>query len=391
MRQVLRAHLLPALGLALALALAGCGGDETAPPRQGGAVRPPEATAEVQRRTILITEAAVGTVRPKTEISVAAQVMGRVAAVHVRPGSRVTRGQPLVELDAREFAARAQASVQSLAGARAGQAQAEQAVAAARAQADKARSTFQRLSALHGQGALAAEEMERARRDMLQADAALAQARDALTQAAAFARQSENLAQEASISEGYTVIAAPEAGEVVRRMAEPGDLAVPGKPLLLLQTGGGLWLEAAVREGLIARTPLGAGLSVVVDALGATLPGSVEEIVPSADPATRTFLVRVGLPPAEGLYQGMFGRLLIPVEAREAVLAPRAALRRTGQLAFVRVREGEVWRDIAVQPGRALGGEIEILAGLLGGETVGLFDAADAGSGGAPGREAGGN
>ena len=87
-----------------------------------------------------------------------------------------------------------------------------------------------------------------------------------------------DIAQESRIAAGYTVIAAPEAGEVVRRMAEPGDLAVPGKPLLLMQTGGGLWLEAAVREGLIAKTPLGAKLSVVIDALGATLPGSVEEI-----------------------------------------------------------------------------------------------------------------
>jgi len=370
----MRARVLAPYLLLILLALpAGCGSDA---PRGPEAVTtpPPSRTAEAERRTVLVSEAAVGTVRPKTEISVASQVMGRVAAVNVRPGSRVTRGQPLIELDAREFEARTQASAQGISGARAGQAQAEQAVTSARAQAEKARSTFDRLKSLYGQGAVAAEEMEQARRDMLQADAALAQAREALTQSAAMARQAENVAQESRITESYTVIAAPEAGEVVRRMAEPGDLAVPGKPLLLMQTGGGLWLEASVREGLIAKTPLGAKLSVVIDALGATLPGSVEEIVPSADPATRTFLVRVGLPPAEGLYQGMFGRLMIPVEAREAVLVPRAALRRAGQLTSVRVREGETWRDIFVRSGREDGGMVEILAGLSGNETVGLAD-----------------
>lgn len=371
---------LRALVFSTLLLLTACGGDAPppAPATPGERTDAPAATAQAQRRTVLVTEAAVGTVRPKTEISVAAQVMGRVAAVHVRPGARVERGQPLLELDSREFAARAQASLQGMAGARAGQAQTEQAVAAARAQADKARATYQRLKSLHDQGAVAAEEMEQARRDMLQSEAALAQARDALSQAAALARQAENLAQEARISEGYTTIAAPEAGEVVRRMTEPGDMAVPGKPLLQLQTGGGLWLEAAVREGLISRTPLGASLSVVIDALGASLPGSVEEIVPSADPATRTFIVRVGLPPTSGLYQGMFGRVQIPIEAREAVLVPEGAVRRAGQLALVRVREEEGWREIMVRTGRSENGLIEILAGLSGDETVALAGAPEA-------------
>lgn len=366
--------------LLLALGLAACGETPERPePRALSVVEQPLETAFAERRLVPVIETAVGAVRPKTEISVASQVMGRVALVAVRPGQRVEKGQPLVELDADEFVARAEASAQALAGARAGLGQAEQAVAAARAQADKARSTFERLRALHQQGAVAAEEMERARRDMLQAEASLAQAREGYSQAASAVRQSENLAREARINQGYTRIDAPEAGEVVRRMIEPGDMAVPGRPLLLLQTGGAFWLEAAVREGLMPRVPLGARLTVAIDALGMELPGVVEEIVPSADPATRTVIVRVSLPPAPGIYQGMFGRLLIPAGEREAVLAPARALRRVGQLVTVRVAEGGDWRDITVRPGREIDGLIEIQAGLSGGETLALTDTAHGG------------
>lgn len=366
--------------LLLALGLAACGETPERPaPRAPSVVEQPLETVFAERRLVPVIETAVGAVRPKTEISVASQVMGRVALVAVRPGQRVEKGQPLVELDADEFVARAEASAQALAGARAGLGQAEQAVAAARAQADKARSTFERLRSLHQQGAVAAEEMERARRDMLQAEASLAQTREGYSQAASAVRQSENLTREARINQGYTRIEAPEAGEVVRRMVEPGDMAVPGRPLLLLQTGGAFWLEAAVREGLMARVPLGARLTVAIDALGMELPGVVEEIVPSADPATRTVIVRVSLPPAPGIYQGMFGRLLIPAGEREAVLAPARALRRVGQLVTARVADNGGWRDITVRPGREIDGLVEIQAGLSGGETLALTDAAHGG------------
>ncbi|EPR44678.1 efflux transporter, RND family, MFP subunit [Desulfovibrio sp. X2] len=375
-------HAHPLCFLLLAfLALPACGGD-VAPGQRAAreGEHAPQQSAQAVRRMVQESEESVGTVRPKTEISVAAQVLARVASVLVRPGARVDKGQTLVTLDPREFEARSGAAAQSLAEARASLGQSEQAITAARAQADKTRTTYERLRALYAQGAVAAEEMESARRDMLQAAAALNQAREGQAQAQAAVRRFENLEREADINQGYTVITAPEAGEVVRRLVEPGDVASPGKPLLVLQTGGKLWLEAAVREGLIGRTPVGERLTVHIDSLSSDLPGTVEEVVPSADPATRTFIVRVGLPPAQGLYQGMFGRLIIPVGQREAVLVPRAALRRVGQLSTVLLKTAEGWRDVYVRLGRVQGGEVEVLAGLSGGETVGLSDASGGGA-----------
>ena len=166
---------------------------------------------------------------------------------------------------------------------------------------------------------------------------------------------------------------------MAQRHVEPGDLAFPGKALLYLQTRGSLRLEALVREGLINRVRPGTELVVEIAALEQSVTGVVEEIVPSGDPRTRTFVVKVGMPPLSGAYPGMFGRLLVPLDARETVLVPLAAVRRTGQVETVEVLdtrlEPPVWRPVYVKTGRVLGDRVEILSGRGGGEAVALPDA----------------
>jgi multidrug efflux pump subunit AcrA (membrane-fusion protein) len=178
--------------------------------------------------------------------------------------------------------------------------------------------------------------------------------------------------EESRIALGYTRIEAQESGQVAKRMAEPGDMAWPGKALLLLQTRGALRLESLVREGLIHRIRVGSRMTVSVDVLDRELEGVVDEVVPFADPVTRTFLVKVSLPHAEGLYPGMFGRLLVPVGDHEIVTAPREAIVRVGQLEMVTVRVSDRWERIFVKTGRAMGDRVEVLAGLDGGETLAL-------------------
>jgi RND family efflux transporter MFP subunit len=187
-----------------------------------------------------------------------------------------------------------------------------------------------------------------------------------------------NRVEESRIALSHTRIRAPEPGQVARRLVEPGDLALPGRPLVVLQTGGALRLEALVREGLIRRVGLGQELTVAVPSLETTLGGKVEEIVPAADPATRTFLVKVLLPPAPGLYAGMFGRLLIPAGREEVVLIPGEALVRVGQLETVLIRGEAGWQRAYVTTGQRREGMVEVLSGLEGGETLALPEGADA-------------
>jgi len=155
-------------------------------------------------------------------------------------------------------------------------------------------------------------------------------------------------------------------------LADPGDLAWSGRPLFRLMDPSQMRLEAHVREGLVGRVKIGQKLNVAIDALAAEVQGSTKEIVPSTDPASRTFIVKISLPSDDRMLPGMFGRLLIPTGTRSTILVPTRAVNRIGQLQTVRVRQDGNWTLRAVRTGPTFGTQIEVLSGLDAGETVEL-------------------
>jgi len=328
-------------------------------------------TASVQATTMMEWHEAVGTVRPRTEASIEAQVTAQVLDVKVSPGNTVTKGQQLITLDSRQLKSRINQAQQALESAVAGKKQAQQAIAAARAAFNHAEADYQRTQKYFKSQAATAQELERSESTYLQAQAEAERAREGLTAAEARMRQADAVVKESKIALSYSQIKAPEAGVVLQRFVEPGDLALPGRPLLTLRTTGALRLEAYVREGLIAQVSPGKRLQVDLDTLNQTVDATVEEIIPYADPQTRTFLVKAALPALNGLYPGMFGKLLIPVQEHRVVLVPQAAIRRVGQLELVYVQEHDAWHSRYIKTGQRLDAKVEVLSGLKGDETIG--------------------
>ncbi len=332
----------------------------------------PRETAKAIREEITEFYEAVGTVRPHQETSVESQVQGRIVEVLVRPGDTVKEGDRLVVLDNREFRARLDSARQRIISAQARKEQATQAVNAAQAAFTRAEAAYKRTQTYYKAEAATRQQMEEAEAAFQQAEAGLKQARDGLKAAESGIRQTEKGVEEARIVQGYTEIRSSAAGEVARRLAEPGDMAFPGKPLVILQTRGALRLEALLPEGLIDRVAIGKELDVVIDALQRKLKGRVTEMAPFADPATRSFLVKVDLPDEKELYPGMFGRLLAPVGKASIVWIPEKGLRRVGQLEMVTARLEDDWREVYVTTGKTHDGRLEILSGLNGGEEIAL-------------------
>ncbi len=361
-------------------------GERETPPRQ--------ATAEVLEVTDCYQ--AVGTLRSRTETQVQAQVTVKILAVAVKAGDKVRKGDVLVTLDSRELQARLDQAREAQRSAVAATEQARQGIRAAQAAFDQARAQHKRVKTLFNDGAITSREMDQAEADYLRTEAGLRQAQDGVAGAEAAAKRSGNMVDEAEIALGYAVIKAHEDGEVAQRLADPGDLATPGKTLLVLQAGGSLQMEALVREGLIHEVRPGRELKVDVATQVGPLTGVVEEVAPSADPRTRTFMVKIGLPAVPGMRPGMFGRLLVPMASRQAVAIPAEAVRRVGQLETVLVLEPAssgkaddkkgVWRSVYVTTaplgGQDNAGKVEVLSGLRGGETVGLPAAGPISSGG---------
>lgn len=343
-------------------------------------INPPDVVDHAIVETVTEWYEAVGTVRPRTESSIESQVTEQIIDVKVRPGDKVIKDQVLVVLDNRKFLSRLDQAKQALKSAIAGEKQARQTVIAAEAAFRQAESDYKRIQTYFKAQAATSKDLEQANSAYLQAKARLERAREAISGAKAQIRQAEEVVKEAEIALGYTTIKAPESGEVLKRLVEPGDLALPGKPLIMLQTAGLLRLEAYVREGLISRVSLGTRLQVSLTSLNKTLDAIVEEIIPYADPETRTFLVKVTIPPSPGVFPGMFGKLLIPVEQKKVVLVARDAVRRVGQLELILIREKDTWNRYFIKTGKIYGQKIEVLAGLKGDETIGYNLAADNGS-----------
>ena len=339
----------------------------------------PAATARVETREVTHLYEAPGTIRPLTESVVESQTSAKIIKVLAVPGAAVKSGQTLIELDARRLQTQVRQAKEGLSIAKKELVQAEKSKDEARAGLDQAESEYQRTAKLFKSAIVSSQKLDQDKSLFLQAKARLEKTVQAVQAANAAIRQAQEVVKEARIALSYSKITSPADGVVAKRMADPGDLAVPGKPLMILQTSGALRLEANVREGLINRVVKGGEYPVRIETLGVSVPAVVQEILPYADPDTRTFMVKASLPATKGVYPGMFGRLQIPVETETTLVIPKEAVIRIGQLELVRVKSQEEskgksndqWQQIYIKTGKVFGDKIEVLSGLLENELIG--------------------
>ncbi len=318
---------------------------------------------------------AVGTIRPLTESVIESQVSGQVLKINVVPGTKVKTGQVLVLLDARQLSTRHRQAKEGVALAKDTLNQALKARDEARAGQDQANAAYLRTKTLFEKDVVSSQQLEIDRAGFLQAKARLEKSSEAVKAAQSNIRHAMEVVKEGEIALGYASIKASAPGVVVERLIDPGDQAMPGKPLLVVQTSGSLRLEARIREGLIQKIIQGNTYGVKIETLATEVKAIIEEIVPYADPQTRTFLVKAALPDLPGIYPGMFGRLLIPVNKEKTLLIPEEAVTRVGQLEMVNIKiqnnETSRYKSVFIKTGKIFGSKIEVLSGLTGKEILG--------------------
>ena len=113
-------------------------------------------------------------------------------------------------------------------------------------------------------------------------------------------------------------------------------------------------------------------MRVRIDALGAEdLVSRVEEVVPTADPASRSYIVKIGLGARKGLRSGLFGRAFFPGDERQVLTVPRKSVVERGQLKGVVVVDGARVAGLRlITTGREDGERVEVLSGLTAGERI---------------------
>lgn len=304
-----------------------------------------------------------GTLHARETAVLSAQVVGRVQQVLVHEGDNVAAGQTLVVLDdstMRASADQAEAAVKA-----AGSQQ-----AAAQTSADLAASTLARYKQLQAQKSVSPQEMDEVTR---RAEAAAAQVEALRAQGSAAKAQAAG----ANAMLSYTRIRAPFSGVITSRTADPGTLAAPGVPLLQIDSAGALQFQTSVDESAIASIHMGMKILVTLDAMSTPMEGTVEQIVPAADPASHTFLVKINVPAVKQLRAGMYGTAEIAMGRRQAVVVPRSAIVMRGSLPCAYVIDSNGIAQLRyVTLGHEQAGSVEILSGISSGERL-VDDPAD--------------
>jgi RND family efflux transporter MFP subunit len=272
---------------------------------------------------------AAGSVRAAEHADLSTRITGRVVAVMVRSGDPVHSGEILVTLDRSALdAARRQAA----------------------AGLELATSNLQRMERLLADSAVPLAQVEAARNGYQQA-------------------QGQVAAVEADLD--YTSIRAPFDGIITARMADPGDLAAPGRPLLTLEGQGAREILAGVPDDLARRLRVGMTVSMTVGAGDRHAGGRVLAIVPGPESGSRTMEVRLAGP--ADLPSGIAAVVEFPMGEHSALFLPRSALIERGQLTGTFLFTADTTLHLRwLRTGRSTDDSVEVLSGLLAGDLVAL-------------------
>jgi RND family efflux transporter MFP subunit len=324
------------LGLAaLALGITACGRGDAAPAI--GASAPP-ATLAVSADTLTTLVPVAGSVVARRRAELATRLTARVTRVPVEVGTAVRAGQLLVELGTEDVAA--------------ARTRAAAAHGAAQAARDEAARQADRMDTLLAHDAVAQVQRDGAHLALAQAEAQLATADAAL--------------RDAAIAESYAALTAPFDGVVASRAVDPGDLAVPGAPLVVVEDRGPRDGLFAVPADLAARLRPRDRLQVS-GTDGQPVAAPIRVVARSADPATRTVEVREIVPADWATGVALTG--LVPAGVHTGIAVPASAVVRRGQLTGVRVLSGDQVVVRWVRLGRPVAGpkeaaRVEVLSGL---------------------------
>ncbi len=280
---------------------------------------------------------AVGTVHSRDEIEISPRITARIDDITRRSGDSVKKGEVLVKLDDSDLQAMLKREKEGI----------KEAVSAYKLSV----SELKRTEGLFQKEIVSEKEYDRARETQQTAAARLLAANEAY--------------KEAKANLDYATIKSPISGIVAERNKDPGDLAAPNNILLTIFDPERLMLYVPVRESLVKKIKVGDKMSFFAEALGKDFTGEVREIVPSVDPGSRTFLVKICIGESKKLMPGMFGVLKLKLGMKPAIIIPEKAVSHVGQLEYVTVLRDKNRDKLLVRtvPG-PVPGKLRVISGL---------------------------
>ncbi len=301
-----------------------------------------------------ITVSTPGSVVAEQQAQIASRIMGFIRKINVHIGQHVSAGQQLLTIDPADIQGQVDLSQANVA-------QAEAAFA-------DARNDYQRFGELYREQAIPKAQWDKVR---LQYE---------------LARQQEVAAKVGQVTAGaqmrYATLKAPFAGIVTQKLAYAGDLAAPGKPLLILENPEKLEVQTQVSPDVYAHLQLGTPVGLHIDHPDSWITGTVSRLVAASDPVTHTYPVKIAVPSGQPLQSGMYVQVIFTVGHNAGLQVPAGALlERAGITGVFVVDNRDIVHYRMVRRGDSANGLTEILAGLNPGERVVVSPPADLQSG----------
>ncbi len=366
----MRIHPISILVITGAMFLAGCASSQTSskphPPVVAGV-----SVETVHREPTAEYYEASGTVESATTSVLGAQISGVVRAIYVHPGDSVRRGQVLAVIDDRAVRAQLAAAQAGIEQASYGITEVKQALQAAKAQRILAGLTYRRYRTLLAENSVSRAEFDQANANYKAAIANQARLEAQEKQIQAQRRQAESEAAAARAAFSYSRIVSPINGLVTTKTVDAGTLVMPGTPILTVEDPTHYRLDASLPEKFLGLAHVGQFVGVRLHQTD--FQGEIAEVVPAADPASRTFVIKIALPSNCGCSAGDYGTAEFPVGEEKLLTVPRSAIVRRGELEGVFVIHANgVAEYRLVKTGRTLDHQVEILSGLVGGERIAI-------------------
>lgn len=294
-------------------------------------------TTQDQQSLIMLT----GTVVSTNQVQVASRLMGYIRALKVHEGQTVKAGELLFEVDPTDI----QGQV----------AQARSGLAQAQANLANAKADYERFGNLYKEQAIPRQQW-----DQIQLRYKVAQEQVAAAQAGY---------NTAGAQMRYASVTSPISGVVVQKMANPGDLAAPGRPVLVIEGQGKLQVQTQVPSDVFAGIKLGDKVQVFSG--DRVIPGVIAQAVPVADPMSHTHTVKIDLAADAHIDSGSFVRVGFAVGSAPQLRVPReAVVNRAGMTGVFVVDRDGIAHFRLVRLGAQVGELVDVQAGLNAGDTV---------------------
>lgn len=298
---------------------------------------------KVTLNKIPIMVAVPGAVVPDQKAKIASRLMGYIKNIKMKVGEKVKAGDLLFTIDPSDINSKINQAKSSY----------KQALAAL----NNSKLEYDRFSKLYKDDTVSKQEYDKKSLHYSTAQQKFASAKSGLTQAKS--------------QLNYANVTAPFDGVIVQKLAVAGDLASPGKTIVVLENLSSLSVLTQVSNALYTHLHLKDKALIKVNGIENNFVGSISTLVSALDPKTRTHTVKLSLKKMHNVNSGTFARVMFNKGFRKTILVNRSAIiNRLGIIGVFVMDDENFVHFRMVRAGMTMWSMVEIQSGLSLGETI---------------------